>query len=340
MKLVILGAGSIGCYVGGHLQAVAGAGRELSLLGRPRMQTVIAEHGLNLTHYAQQPIRIESIDYQSNPELVAAADMVMVTVKSQDTAAAIDSIKQYLKPDAGIISLQNGVRNVEVLTTLLPDHKVYGAMVPFNVVNQGQGVFHCGTEGALVFDADMPTELVDWLSSTALNVQFNDNMPAVQWGKLLLNLNNALNALSNLPLKTQLQDRNYRRVLSQCIAEALRVLKASGIKPARVGKLWPGLLPLALRLPNGIFTVLAKGLLAMDPQARSSMWEDLQAGRPNEIAYLNGEVIALGSKQGIPTPYNQCVIELLEDAFSAGKSPAMTGEELLLKLAKATEQQP
>lgn len=329
MKLIILGAGSIGCYVGGHLQAVDGTERELSLLGRPRMQAVVEEHGLNLTHYVQQPIRIESIDYQSNPDIVAAADVVMVTVKSQDTAAAIDSIAPYLKPDAYIISLQNGVRNVALLKQLLPHHTIYGAMVPFNVVNQGQGVFHCGTEGALMFDADTPSGLTSWLFDTAVDVQLSRDMPAVQWGKLLLNLNNALNVLSNLPLKTQLQDRHYRRVLALCIGEALAVLKQAGIKPARVGKLWPRLLPFALRLPNGIFSLLAKGLLAMDPKARSSMWEDLQAGRANELAYLNGEIVALGRQLGCATPVNQAVCDAVNRAFAEQCSPSMSGEQLL-----------
>ena len=120
--------------------------------------------------------------------------------------------------------------------------------------------------------------------------------PRVQWGKLLLNLNNALNALSGLPLATQLADRRWRLLLAAQIEEALAVLKAAGIAPARIEGVPPRLIPSILRLPDWLFRLVARRMLAIDPAARSSMWEDLAARRPTEIDYLQGAILALADK--------------------------------------------
>ena len=91
------------------------------------------------------------------------------------------------------------------------------------------------------------------------------DIAAVQWGKLLFNLNNALNALSGLPLAAELGDRRWRRLLAQQIEEALAVLAASGIRPAPIERVPPGLIPFILRLPDAVFRLVARRMLAIDP---------------------------------------------------------------------------
>ena len=127
-------------------------------------------------------------------------------------------------------------------------------------------------------------------------------MKAVLWGKLLMNLNNALVALSGLPLASELADRRWRLILAGQIDEALRAMKASGIEPARIAGLRPALLPKVLRLPDWLFRLLARRMLAIDPEARSSMWDDLQRGRPTEIGELQGAVLGLAERTGTPAP--------------------------------------
>ena len=329
MQIVILGAGSIGCYVGGRLAAV---GAKVAFIGRPRMQAILQDKGLNLTHFNQSQVRVraEQFEFSTDADRLAEADVVILTVKSQDTAAAAKQMKDKLKSRATVISLQNGVGNVACLQSTLSNIKVVGGMVPFNVTNQGQGRFHCGTEGVLSMQsANLHSNLLTYFNKAGLPVKQCKDIEAVQWGKLLMNLNNALNVLSDQPLQQQLSDRNYRRVLAQCIAEALRCMDRAKIKPVRVGKLMPRLLPFALRLPDRVFHVLAKGMLKMDPQARSSMWEDLQAKRAPEIDYLNGAIVRLGKKTDMATPVNQKIVVLVGEAFRAGASPAYTGDQLL-----------
>ena len=157
-------------------------------------------------------------------------------------------------------------------------------------------------------------------------------MEAVQYGKLIMNLNNAVNALSGIPLKSQLGDRQYRLVMAKVLSEALAVLKAEGITPARTGKVIPKLMPKIMKLPNFLFNVVASSTLKIDPEARSSMYEDLALGRRTEIDYLNGEIVRLGEKNHIATPVNKHIVNLIKQHEVAQKgSPHLPANALLLK---------
>ena len=149
----------------------------------------------------------------------------------------------------------------------------------------------------------------------------------VQWGKLLLNLNNPVNALSGLPLKAELSQRAYRRCLALLIEEGLATLKAAGIRPAKVAKISARWLPLMLRLPDWLFTRVAGAMLRIDPQARSSMWEDLQSGRRTEIDYLNGAIVTLAASSGRTAVANQRIVELVHAAHR-GRKTSYDGDQL------------
>lgn len=136
-----------------------------------------------------------------------------------------------------------------------------------------------------------------------------------------MNLNNALVALSDLPLATELADRRWRLILADQIDEALSAMKASGVEPARIAGLRPALLPKVLRLPDWLFTLLAQRMLAIDPRARSSMWDDLQRGRPTEIDDLQGAVLRLAEKAGTPAPMVKRITALVRAAEAERLGP-------------------
>jgi 2-dehydropantoate 2-reductase len=332
MKIAIFGAGSIGVYVGGSLLA---AGADVLLIGRASMAQRIARDGVLLTDLHGGAVRLDGaqVPFGVEPAQLADADLVLVTVKSAATGDAADAIAHHAKPDALVISLQNGVGNAEQLRARLPEHTVLAGMVPFNVVQMADGRFHRGTEGELMVEASARLECWQALFRAArLPLEQRDDFAEVQWGKLLLNLNNPVNALSGLPLREQLSQRAYRRCLALLIEEALGVLRASGIRPAKVARVAPRLLPLLLRLPDAIFKRVARTMLRIDPQARSSMWEDLQAGRRTEIDYLNGAVVALAWAAGRDAPANRRAVELVHDAEQGGHRE-LDGDSLYRRLA-------
>jgi 2-dehydropantoate 2-reductase len=326
MKIVFFGAGSIGCYVGGHLAA---SGADVTLFGRDRLAIIIRDHGLTLTQFGSEPVKITDVAYQTDITQLKSADIVVLTVKSQDTEAACQQLKSHISKKTVLVSLQNGIGNTDVIRAALPGHKVYGGMVPYNVIGLGEGRFHKGTGGDLVFEDGVETQvLVEALNKTVLSAVTTDQIRGVQWSKLLTNLNNALNLLSDKPLQQQIGDRDYRRVWADMIEEGLAVLEAADIQPAAISGPDPVRLRKLLRLPNFIYKPVVKRIAKIDPQARSSMWEDLKYGRSPEIDYLQGEISRLGLEHSVKTPVNDRISELVKQAFDKKKSPALSGYEL------------
>lgn len=337
-NVVVLGAGSIGCYLAGCILAhnsstVQNSSITLTLIGRPRLQQDILSNGLTLTDWQGRNDKVvsDAINFTCDYDTLASADFIFLCVKSQDTKSAAQIIQKHAKDEATVISFQNGVTNGDVLTSELSQPIVKG-MVPFNVFYQGNGRFHCGTEGHLAIEdpASICMPVVDLLKRAQLPVTVYDDISSVQYGKLIMNLNNAVNALSGIPLKQQLGERAYRLVMAEVLKEALLVLKAEGIAPARTGKVIPKLMPTIMMLPNFLFNIVAASTLKIDPQARSSMYEDLQLGRATEIDFLNGEIERLGKKHNIATPVNSNIIALVKQAQgNNSKSPMLSAADLL-----------
>lgn len=331
MKIGILGAGAIGCFVGGRLIS---AGHDVTMVGR--LGEEIAKHGLLLTDYAggREAIPSEKIRYFADVAVLAGVEVVLVTVKSMATESAAAPLAPILAKGTTVVSLQNGVSNAARLREVLPEMRVLAGMVPFNVARPAPGHFHNGTSGALVVENLADAPIVAALRSARFDVEHRRDVDAVLWTKLLINLNNAVNALAGIPLLEQLHDRQYRRVMAACIREGLTVMRAAKIKPVRLGRLVPSLAPLILSAPNPIFLRVAAAMVKVDPLATSSMQDDLQRGRTTEIDYLNGEVVAKGRELGIATPANAAIVALVKAAETArAGSPRLPAPRLLASIA-------
>ena len=310
--IAIAGAGSIGCFVGGLLLH---GGRRVSFLGRPRIAEELAKYGLRLSDLSGHDICVAAKDIaiSTDPAILACAELVIVTVKSQDTEAIARILADHAPPAAMILSLQNGVRNVPALRSSLGKERVLGGMTPYNVVHRGEGHFHRGTSGRIVIEKE-EMGVASLLSAPGLAIGASKNIENVQWGKLALNLNNALNALSGAPLRQQLGNRDSRALLADQIEEAIRVFDAAGITPDAPLPVPLRFLPRILRLPDSLFRLAANRMLRIDPEARSSMWEDLRMGRPTEIDFLQGEIAGLAAHHGVEVPLTAEIIRLIREA--------------------------
>ena len=323
----IAGAGSIGCFVGGMLAA---SGRRVALLARPRVIGDIRGNGLRLTSFAglEQQIASNALTLSEDPSIFSDAGVVLVTVKSADTAEIADAIATHAAPDAVVVSLQNGVGNVAVLRERLPGRHVLAGMVPFNVIALGSGRFHRATSGDIVLEQD-DANTASQLSVPGLKMRTAIDIVGVQWGKLLFNLNNALNALADLPLRRQLAQRPWRMLFADQMAEGLAAIKAEGIKPVSSTPIPAGWTPSLLRLPDSVFGMLLGRTMKIDPEARSSMWEDLQRGRRTEIDYLQGVITGIADRHGLQVPLSRRIVALIRSAEAAGKgSPGLTPEQI------------
>jgi 2-dehydropantoate 2-reductase len=237
---------------------------------------------------------------------------VLLCVKSGATAAAAAELARALPAGALVVSMQNGISNAALAQAHAPALTVRAGMVPFNVVELGPGRYHRATSGTLAAQDHPALRVWQPLFETAgVPLTLHADLAPLQWGKLLLNLNNPVNALSGLPLRAQLLDRDHRACMAALIAEALTALKAAGITPAKLTPLPAAALPSALRLPTPIFRLLAFRMLRIDARARTSMAEDLTQGRPTEIDALCGEVVRLAHAHGTAAPANERISELV-----------------------------
>ena len=323
----VAGAGSIGCFVGGM---VAAAGRRVALLARPRVIEEIEGNGLRLTSFEglERTIASNRLTLSDDPTIFGDAGVVLVTVKSADTPDIADIIARHAAADAVIVSLQNGVGNLSLLRQRLPGRRVLGGMVPFNVIALGEGRFHRATSGDIVVEQD-DAGTADKLSVPGLKMRPTRDIAGVQWGKLLVNLNNALNALADLPLRQQLAQRAWRTLFADQIAEGLTAIRAEGIRPISSTPVPVSWTPHLLRLPDALFNMILGRTMKIDPEARSSMWEDLQRGRRTEIDYLQGVITAIADRRGLEVPLSRRIVALIKSAEAAGKgSPRLTPEQI------------
>lgn len=329
--VAIFGAGSIGCYVGGRLLA---AGARVTMIGRPKMQAVFSKNPLRVTDYEGFSAEHDLGDsgYVTSAEAAASADLVLVTVKSAATREAGETLAPFVQPGVPVVGLQNGISNGAQLQEAMPNANVVAGMVPFNVLQQSPGHFHQGTEGHPMAAQNAALEsAVPWFEKAGLPLELRPDIESVMWSKLLLNLNNPVNALSGVPLLEELSQRQYRLVLAMAQKETLQLLKQAGIPTVKLTGLPTRLIPVLMSAPDWVFTRVAKQMLTIDPVARSSMWEDLQAGRPTEIDWINGEVVKLAHSLGTKAPINQKLVELMHQQE---KDPRPWSAESLLKTVK------
>jgi 2-dehydropantoate 2-reductase len=323
----VAGAGSIGCFVGGSLAA---AGRRVALLARPRVIGEIRDNGLRLTNFdgSEQRLAANQLMLSEDPSIFGQTGVVLVTVKSADTIEIAETLAKHAPQDAVIVSLQNGVGNVAALRARLPGRKVLGGMVPFNVISPGGGRFHRSTSGAIVVEQDEAGTAAK-LSVPGLAMHATGNIEGVQWGKLIVNLNNALNALADIPLRQQLAQRAWRRLFADQMAEGLAAIAADGIKPVSPTPIPSRWMPPLLRLPDAIFEALLGRTMKIDPEARSSMWEDLRRGRRTEIDYLQGVIVEIADRHGFQAPLSRRIVALVKQAEADGKgSPGLAPAQI------------
>jgi 2-dehydropantoate 2-reductase len=309
--VLIMGAGSVGCYLGGRL---ALAGHDVHFVGRPRVLDQLRANGLTITEPDGKTATLPA-DMLSLHEDVPSGlgiSLVLMCVKSSATPTAATALARALPIGTLVMCMQNGLHNAEVARSVAARLRFLSAMVPFNVAEIGPGHFLRGSGGNLALEEDDVTRA--WLPTLAeagLPSTTHKDIRAVQWGKLLLNLNNPVNALSGLPLRDELLDADLRATTAALIEEGLSVLAAARQRTVKVTPVPTRWLPRLMRLPTPAFKLLASRMLRIDPRARSSMADDLALGRRTEIGELCGEVVKLAKSVGVRAPRNEKMLGLI-----------------------------
>jgi len=234
-----------------------------------------------------------------------------------------------------------GFRNPARLREVLQQTVVPG-MVSFNVLREGAGGFRQATSGPIVTGpgegpaAARMKELAAAFVRAGEKFELRKRVGDVMCGKLLLNLINGVCAVTGMTIAEAVRSRVVRWSFAQLMREGLKVMHAAGLRPATVIGMPPGAIARLLALPDAIVLRVAKKLVSIDPRAKSSTLQDLEAGKATEIDDLSGEIVRLAAKSGKSAPKNRIIVDVVHSLeIAAPPLPFLTPAELRDRIAAA-----
>ena len=306
--VAVVGAGALGCLFGGLL---ARAGAAVTLIGRAAHVAAIRRDGLVL----ESAGRTETIPLAAteNMSAVRGAGLLLFCVKSTDTDAVARAMAPDLSPTTVVLSLQNGVDNVERIRAQIradEANEIFAGLVytasqmaaPGHVRHTGGGGIVIGQLTASRRPDGADRALLDAIAAlfagAGVAARVSDDVAVELWTKLVMNCAyNAISALGVAPYREMVALADIRTVMSDAVREVVAVAAAKDI-----------------RLPESIVDAAIKLADGM-PMQISSTAQDIRRGRRTEIDHLNGYVVRTGEALGIATPVNRALdalVKLLE----------------------------
>jgi 2-dehydropantoate 2-reductase len=307
-RVAVVGAGAVGCYFGGML---ARAGAPVTLIGRAPHVEAINRDGLFIDSVNFK----EHVRVSASTEIGAAHDaqLVLFTVKTVDTESTAKLLAPYLAPETIVVSLQNGVDNVERMDFAAGIHAIpsvvyiAAAMVgPGRVKHLGRGDLIIGdssknsSSNLASSDAEL-ARVAATFTRAGVPCRVSENITVELWEKLIMNCAyNAISALSRTKYGRIAQEPGTIELMNRVVIEAVAVGNADGV-------------PLSAESMIAAVGQLGKAM----PEALSSTAQDIARGKPTEIDSLNGFLVRKGKEVGVPTPANETLyslVKLLEQA--------------------------
>ncbi|MDD4908590.1 MAG: 2-dehydropantoate 2-reductase, partial [Candidatus Omnitrophica bacterium] len=298
MKIVIVGPGAMGCLFAAFLSR---SKAEVWVLDRNKERAkIIEEQGITVEGASgswQAKLRAGSQGSE-----IGKADVIIICVKSYDTKEAIESAKALIDENSIVITLQNGIGNIEVLSEVVGAERVIGG-----VTNQGSTLLgparirHAGKGETVLgrIDGKLPVELREVrevFNKCGLQTRISRDIKGLLWSKLIINVGiNALTCITGLNNGRLVEFEATRQILRDAVTEAVKVVKKKRIK-----------------------------LIYDDPLAKveavceatsanvSSMLADVMSKRRTEIDFINGVIVRQGMSMGIPTPVNWVLTNLVK----------------------------
>jgi 2-dehydropantoate 2-reductase len=295
-SIAVIGAGAVGGYFGGLL---ARAGAQVTMIGRPAFVDAVNKNGLFLDTLKFQ----ERIHVQASAELSAAAgaEIILFCVKTPDNAATASQLAPLLTSHAVVVSLQNGVDNVEQIRAaanleVLPAVVYVAASVPEpgKIKHVGRGDLALGPK------SEKTERLAAIFTRAGIPCRISDNIAGELWTKLLWNCAlNAISALGRVKYGQIAASGDARQVLQSLVEEVFAVAAAAGIRLAGVED------------SNAAFAGACRIATQMS-EALSSTAQDMLRGKRTEIDSLNGYISRRGAELGVPTPVNHALYTLIK----------------------------
>jgi 2-dehydropantoate 2-reductase len=319
MKYAVLGLGAVGSIIGGIL---AKSGKKIIFIGKNNQVEEISKKGLKINGI-NNLILLENIDVSTDLSKISDSDVIIICVKSNDTKFLAEELKKFIKKSSIIISLQNGVRNSEILKDAT-GNTVFSGIVLFNALYLAPGEVSLTLKGGIVLETDSlykekVKDFIEALIKFGIEVKLETKIQGYLWSKLVLNLQNAVSALTDQTIKESIINKDSRAIIIATMNEGLNILQKSNIPHKTLPDIDPKVTIRRLKILNSVLLRLGSRILKLDESARSSMWQSLYRGRPTEIEHINGEIVNLAKENKIDAPINKKLVELIKEAEKSKK---------------------
>ncbi|WP_127805243.1 ketopantoate reductase family protein [Hydrogenophaga sp. NH-16] len=301
MKIAVLGAGALGCAIGGTL---AQAGNGVVLINRhPAQVDAINTRGLVMrTPDGEQVVR--TVTAATSAAGLAPVDLVIVLVKSFHTEAAMSSATNLVGADTTVLSLQNGLGHEDVLAAIVGREHVLAGKTYVGGVMLAPGHIISGTRGkeTLIGELDgtvseRAQRIAATFNAAGLATTVSDNIVGTMWDKLLINVSTgALSGITRLSYGPLYEIPEIEATAVAAVQEAMDVAAASGVT-------------LSITDPREAWRKASAGLPA---DFKTSMLQSLEKGSVTEIDFINGAVVRWGQRCGVPTPVNQTLVACIK----------------------------
>jgi 2-dehydropantoate 2-reductase len=297
VKIAVVGAGGVGGYFGARLAA---AGADVAFVARGAHLDALRTKGLSVVSPLGD-FHLDQVNATGDPASIGPVDVVFFTVKLYDTLAACERLAPLIGPDTVVVTLQNGVESVGLLTTAIgPSHVAGGVAHVFAVVAEPGVIRHTALDLIIVGELDgAKTPRLDKLHALARQADFecrlSEQIEMEIWLKFVrLSAFSGMTAVTRSPLGVIRDDPDLLAMLQAAVLEGMAVAHAKQIH-------FP---------PNAMADMFAH-MASMPPQSKSSMLEDLERGRRLELPWLSGAVWRLGRELGVETPIHRFIATVL-----------------------------
>ena len=298
MNVLVMGSGAVGGYYGGVLRH---AGNEVTFVARGDHLAAIRERGLRVDSVTSGNFTVEA-DATARPDASLRPELVLFCVKGYDNATAIDLLRPVVREDTTVLTLQNGIGSGAQLADAFGEHKVMLGVTYVDAALKGPGhVAEFGGPSRLVFGeadggrTDRAAAISDALSGAGVTVELTSDVETALWRKFLFICAwSGMICLTRSPMAEILASPDTERMTTDVLREVQSVAGARGIE-----------------LSDSEVEAAMQSFRDAGEDSVSSMYIDLQAGKPLEIEVLNGAVARMGAEVGVATPVNDFIVACL-----------------------------
>jgi 2-dehydropantoate 2-reductase len=294
-----MGSGGVGGFVGGRL---AHAGCDVRFIARGAHLAAMRESGLTIDNEPHGVIRIPTVRVSEDPGVLGPVDLVLIAVKLADTEIAAAAVKPLVGANTAVLSLQNGVTKDDVLRALYGERAVLGGVTYVATRIAGPGVIRqTGTMQRVIvgeYDGRMSARaqmLHDMLRRAGIAAELSDDIRRTLWEKFVFLVGlSSTTATMRVCAGPILANPRARAFFHDIMRETVAVARALGVK-----------------LPADYADQRLAFADSVPADMTTSLYHDLEAGRPLEVEWLAGAVVKLGAEIGVPTPCCRAVRDIL-----------------------------